>query len=100
MRCAKWFLGAALAVIVAAAALGSMVKVHDHDFEVYSDSPKHGLQVIGLRTRTYLLDYGGPSDLVLFGTTTTTGIATYGFDRDEAARPAGRRGAACTPPAP
>jgi hypothetical protein len=100
MRRAKWFLGAALIVVVAAAALESMVKVHVQDFEVYSDSPKHGLQVIGLQTRTYLLDYGGPSDLVLFGTTTTTGIATYGIDRDETARPAGRRGACCTPPTP
>src|SRR5262249_40053791 len=68
----------AVVCVVAARMLGT----HDQDVTVYSLTPEGKVQVIGLRHRTYLLDYGGDRDLVLFSTTRSTGVATYGQKED------------------
>jgi hypothetical protein len=59
-----------------------MLKVHDQDVSVYSVTPSGKVQVIGLRHRWYVLDWGGESYVVLFGTTIGTGVATYGRQED------------------
>src|SRR5262249_54811793 len=88
--CRILFLGGGMLVLVGLVVLACMVKVHDQDVRVYSITPDNQVQVIGLRHRTYLLDYGGSSDLVLFSTTLGTGITTHGNKDDlygEANRP-------------
>jgi hypothetical protein len=72
-----------LALLVAGVTmLVLMLKVHDQDVTVYSVTPDGKLQVIGLRHRWYVLECGGESPVVLFGTTEGTGIATYGRRKD------------------
>jgi hypothetical protein len=58
-------------------AAARMLVTHDQDVTVYSARPDGTVQVIGLRHRTYLLDYGGRRDVVLFGTTFGTGVLTH-----------------------
>jgi hypothetical protein len=69
-------------ILVGLVVLACMVKVHDQDVTVYSVTPDNRVQVIGLRHRTYLLDYGGSSDLVLFSTTFSTGVLTHADKND------------------
>jgi hypothetical protein len=55
---------------------------HDQDVTIYSATPDSRVQVIGLRHRTYLFDYGGATSLVLSSTTFSTGVVTYGRQKD------------------
>jgi hypothetical protein len=71
---------ACLTIAVVGAA--GMLRTDDQDVKVYSVTPEGKVQVIGLRHRTYLFDYGGDRDLVLFATTFSTGVATYGRKED------------------
>jgi hypothetical protein len=67
---------------IAVVGAARMLRMDDHDVKIYSVTPKGEVQVIGLRHRTYLLDYGGDRDIVLFATTFSTGVATYGRKED------------------
>jgi hypothetical protein len=69
-------------LLMVAGVVAALLRTHDHDITVYSESPDGKLQVIGLRDRTYLLDYGGERDIVLFRTTFSTGEVTYGRKED------------------
>jgi hypothetical protein len=80
--CQVLVLGGGLLVLASIVLLACRVKVHDQDVTVYSITPDNKVQVIGLRHRTYLLDYGGSSDLVLFSTTLGTGVVTHGHKND------------------
>jgi hypothetical protein len=88
----------------ACAVAAQMLRTHDQDVTVYSVTPEGKVQVIGLRHRTYLLDYGGERDLVLFSTTFSTGVTTHGrkedvypADRDENHKEQKRRATADDP---
>jgi hypothetical protein len=88
--CWLLLLGGAVLVLAGIVVLARMVKVQDQDVSVYSVLPDNKVQIIGLRHRTFLLDYGGSSDLVLFSTTLGTGVVTFGHKEDvygEANRP-------------
>jgi hypothetical protein len=80
--CRALFLGGGMLVLAGIVWLACMVKVHDQDVTVYSVMPDNKVQVIGLRHRTYLLDYGGSSDLVLFSTTFGRGVLTHAHKND------------------
>jgi hypothetical protein len=88
--CRVLFLGGGLLVLAGVVLLACIVKVQDQDVTVYSVRPDNKVQVVGLRHRTYLLDYRGSSDVVLFRTTFGTGVLTHA-DKDgvygEANRP-------------
>src|SRR5262249_24728887 len=84
LRGACWLLllGGAVIVLAGIVLLARLVKVQDQDVSVYSVLPDNKVQIVGLRHRTYLLDYGGSSDLVLFSTTLGTGVVTFGHKDD------------------
>jgi hypothetical protein len=71
-----------LAALAGVASLAGLGRVRDQDVTIYSVTPDGRAQVIGLRHRTYLLDYGGSGDLVLFRTTFGTGVLTHGREED------------------
>jgi hypothetical protein len=81
-------LAAAGLLTVACLVVNGMVVRHDQDVRIYSVTPDGTVQVIGMRHRTYLLDYGGEHAVVLFHTTFGTGVHTRGPEED--ARPAER----------
>jgi len=80
----KIVLGVLVIGVLTIAVVGAaqMLRTDDHDVKIYSVTPKGEVQVIGLCHRTYLLDYGGDRDIVLFATTFSTGVATYGRKED------------------
>src|SRR6266567_2847850 len=80
--CRVLCLGVGMLVLVGLVLLACMVKVHDQDVTVYSVMPDDKVQVIGLRHRTYVLDYGGSSNRVLFSTTFGTGVLTHAHKND------------------
>jgi hypothetical protein len=83
MRRSIWVVGLIVVVFAAVGVAASrMLHTHDQDVTVYSVRPDGRVQAIGLRHRTYLLNYGGRSDLVLFGTTIGTGVLTHGPEDD------------------
>jgi WD40 repeat protein len=70
-------LGAALLFFVGITSFFSMLRVRDEDVAIYSITPTNRVEIIGLRHRTYLLDYGGVKNLFLFGNTVYTGAQSY-----------------------
>jgi hypothetical protein len=67
---------------IAWALAAQRLRTHYQDVTIYSVTPDSKLQVIGLRHRTYLFDYGGESNLALLSTTYSTGVVTYGRKED------------------
>jgi hypothetical protein len=78
----KIVLGIVVVGLLMVAALAAALRTSDHDMTVYSETPEGKLQVISLRDRTYLLDYGGERDIVLFSSMSSSGVTTYGRKED------------------
>jgi len=75
-------IGMLLLLLATGAAVVFMLDMRDQDVTIYSVTPDNQVQVIGLRHRTYLLRFSGASDLILFSTTYSTGVLTYGRKED------------------
>ena len=72
-----------LALLVGAVAVVLLtLRVRDEHVRIYSVTPEGKVQVIGLCHRWYVLDWGGESYVVLFGTTIGTGVLTHGSRED------------------
>jgi hypothetical protein len=84
--CRKLALGLVLTVlgllVAGVTAVVPMFRVHDQHVRIYSVTPGGKLQVIGLCHRSYILDCGGGSQVVLFSNTVGTGVVTYGSRGD------------------